>query len=44
MRATVFVILTHYFSQFSWYMPAPNLRMEDIILTEKEKSFIDKHY
>tara|TARA_R110001599_G_scaffold161053_18_gene349159 strand:+ start:309 stop:1184 length:876 start_codon:yes stop_codon:yes gene_type:complete len=34
--------LKEYFSQFAWYMPNPNLTMEDIILTEKEKEFVDK--
>jgi hypothetical protein len=34
--------LKKYFSQFAWYMPDPNLKMEEIILTKKEKEFIDK--
>jgi hypothetical protein len=34
--------LKDYFLQFAWYMPDPNLKMEDIVLTEKEKSFIEK--
>jgi hypothetical protein len=34
--------LKEYFSQFAWYMPNPNLKMEDIKLTEKEKEFVDK--
>ena len=34
--------LKEYFSQFAWYMPNPNLTMEDIKLTEKEKEFVDK--
>lgn len=34
--------LKEYFSQFAWYMPDPNLKMEDIVLTEKEKEFIEK--
>lgn len=34
--------LQKYFSQFAWYMPDPNLKMEDIKLTEKEKVFIEK--
>ena len=34
--------LKRYFSQFAWYMPDPNLKMEEIILTEKEKAFIEK--
>ena len=33
--------LKRYFSQFAWYMPDPNLKMEEIILTEKEKAFIE---
>lgn len=31
-----------YFSQFEWYIPDPNLTMEQIKLTEKEKKFIDE--
>jgi hypothetical protein len=34
--------LHDYFSQFEWYMPDPNLRMEQIKLTEKERNFIDE--
>ncbi|MDB2473478.1 YARHG domain-containing protein [Schleiferiaceae bacterium] len=34
--------LKEYFSQFAWYMPDPNLKMEDIKLTKKEKEFIEK--
>jgi YARHG domain-containing protein len=34
--------LKEYFSQFAWYMPDPNLKMEDIKLTEKEKEFLEK--
>ncbi len=34
--------LQDYFSQFEWYMPDPNLRMEQIKLTEKEQNFIDE--
>jgi len=34
--------LRDYFSQFDWYMPDPNLAMEKIELTEKEKSFINE--
>ena len=34
--------LKKYFAQFTWYMPNPNLKMEDIQLTEKEKEFVDK--
>jgi hypothetical protein len=34
--------LKKYFSQFAWYMPDPNLKMEDIRLTEKEKEFVEK--
>ncbi len=31
-----------YFNQFEWYMPDPNLAMDKILLTEKEKKFIDE--
>lgn len=31
-----------YFSQFEWYIPDPNLTMEQIKLTEREKKFIDE--
>lgn len=34
--------LQEYFLQFEWYMPDPNLTIEQIILTEKEKKFIDE--
>ncbi|NHN24764.1 YARHG domain-containing protein [Flavobacterium jejuense] len=34
--------LKAYFSQFGWYVPNPNLKMEDIILTQLEKEYIDK--
>jgi len=34
--------LTDYFFQFEWYIPDPNLTMEQIKLTEKEKKFIDE--
>ncbi len=34
--------LKAYFDQFAWYMPDPNLKMEDILLTEMEKEFIEK--
>lgn len=34
--------LKDYFAQFEWYIPDPNLTMEQIILTEKEKKFIDE--
>ncbi len=34
--------LQDYFSQFEWYIPDPNLTMEQIKLTEKEKKFIDE--
>lgn len=34
--------LKKYFSQFAWYMPDPNLKMEDIQLTEKEKEFVEE--
>jgi YARHG domain len=32
--------LSDYFSQFEWYMPDPNLKLSDIILTEEEKKYI----
>lgn len=32
--------LKTYFSQFEWYMPNPNLKLEDIKLTDKEESYI----
>lgn len=34
--------LKDYFAQFEWYIPDPNLTMEQIKLTEKEKKFIDE--
>jgi len=34
--------LKEYFSQFAWYMPDPNLKIEDIKLTEKEKELIEQ--
>jgi hypothetical protein len=34
--------LMDYFSQFDWYMPDPNIKAEQIILTEKEKNFINE--
>ena len=34
--------LKEYFGQFEWYIPDPDLKMEDIILTKKEKEFIEK--
>ena len=34
--------LKDYFSQFEWYIPDPNLTIEQIKLTEKEKKFIDE--
>lgn len=34
--------LKDYFSQFEWYIQDPNLTMEQIKLTEKEKKFIDE--
>ena len=34
--------LQDYFSQFEWYMPDPNLAMRQIILTDKERKFIDE--
>lgn len=35
-------VLKQYFSQFGWYMPDPNLRMEDIDMIEAEKEFLAK--
>lgn len=34
--------LLAYFSQFDWYMPDPNLTMEQIKLTAKEQQFIEE--
>jgi hypothetical protein len=34
--------LKAYFSQFAWYMPDPNLKMEDIVLTEREREFVEE--
>lgn len=34
--------LKEYFSQFAWYIPDPNLKLEDIQLTEKERIYIDE--
>jgi hypothetical protein len=34
--------LKEYFNQFDWYMPDPNLELENIILNDKEKEFIEK--
>lgn len=34
--------LKDYFSQFDWYIADPNLTMDQIKLTEKEKKFIDE--
>lgn len=34
--------LRDYFSQFDWYIPDPNLTMEQIVLNAKEKNFIDE--
>lgn len=34
--------LKAYFSQFEWYIPDPNLTMEHIQLTEKEKALIEE--
>ncbi|MGB0868907.1 MAG: YARHG domain-containing protein [Flavobacteriales bacterium] len=34
--------LKAYFTQFEWYLPDPNLNMQNIVLTNKEKIFIDK--
>jgi hypothetical protein len=33
--------LQDYFAKFEWYLPDPNLTMEQIKLTEKEKKFIN---
>lgn len=34
--------LTEYFSQFEWYIPNPNLTMEDIELSEWEKEYVEE--
>ncbi len=34
--------LKTYFAQFAWYIPDPNLKMENIQLTEQEKVFLKK--
>jgi hypothetical protein len=34
--------LLKYFSRFEWYLPDPNLSLDKIVLTEKEKKFIDE--
>ena len=34
--------LQDYFSQFDWYIPDPNLKMEEIVLTKEEKKFIEE--
>lgn len=34
--------LQDYFFQFEWYIPNPNLTMEQIVLTENEKKFIEE--
>ena len=34
--------LKAYFSQFGWYIPNPNIKMEDIVLTPLEKEYIEK--
>lgn len=34
--------LQEYFTKFEWYLPDPNLTMEQVKLTEKEKKFIDE--
>jgi hypothetical protein len=34
--------LQDYFAKFEWYLPDPNLTMEHIKLTDKEKKFIDE--
>ena len=31
-----------YFTQFAWYMPDPNLKMEDIQLSEEEREFVGR--
>lgn len=32
--------LNKHFKQFAWYMPDPNLKMEDIVLTKDESEFL----
>lgn len=34
--------LKTYFSQFAWYIPDPNLKMTEIVLTEREKKYLDE--
>lgn len=34
--------LKKYFNQFEWYMPDPNLMLKNILLSEKEKEFIER--
>ncbi|MEO8933565.1 MAG: YARHG domain-containing protein, partial [Xanthomarina sp.] len=34
--------LKKHFKQFAWYMPNPNLKMEDIILTKTEEIIVNK--
>lgn len=34
--------LQSYFNQFEWYLPDPNLKLEMIALTAREKQFIDE--
>lgn len=34
--------LWNYFSQFEWYIPDPNLRIGDIILSRREKDYVNE--
>lgn len=34
--------LQKHFNQFAWYMPNPNIKMEDIILSKKEVKFVER--
>ena len=34
--------LQNYFSQFEWYLPDPNLKLEQIILPDSEKKMVDQ--
>ena len=33
-----------YLSQFPWYIPGPNLKMENIKLIKKEKEFVETYW
>ena len=35
-------VLMTYFSKFDWYMPDPNLTIEQIVLTDTEKAFVEE--